>query len=109
MAKQRRRRTALDEFIDPDVIDDYLENSEDSVKAKVELGEEARDFARSIAPEDSGAYKDGIVVRRRGKTGVNLEFTDPESNIIEDGSVDTPAHHVRSRTVAHFGGDGGIR
>jgi hypothetical protein len=105
----KHKRTALAEFIDQDVIDDYLDNSDDALQAKLELGGEAVDYAKSIAPEDSGDYKDGIRLRRRGKTGVSLEFSDSESNIIEDGSVDTPAFHVRSRTIAHFGGDGGDR
>ncbi len=96
----------LSDFIDQDVINEYLEGDPDIVQGKLELAEMAVDYAQSIAPEDSGEYKDGIVARRNGKTGVGIYFTDPKSNIIEKGSIDTPAFAVMTRTIEHFGGSG---
>jgi hypothetical protein len=92
----------LSDFIDQDEIDDYLENSDDALQAKLELGGEVVEYARSISPVDRGTYRDGIKVRRNGRTGVGIYFTDPISNIIEYGSEDTPEFAVLARTEAHF-------
>jgi len=96
----------LSDFIAQDVIDDYLENDPDILAGKLELANEAVSYAKSIAPEDQGDYKDGIRARRYGRTGVGIEFTDEKSNLIEYGSVNNPEYAVRSRTIEHFGGAG---
>lgn len=101
-----RQRTALDKFIDPDTIDAYLAGDPDIVQGKIELANMAADFARSIAPVDTQAFQDGIVVRRSGATGVGLHFTDPDSGVIEYGTEDTPEFAVMRRTIEHFGGTG---
>lgn len=92
----------LSDFIDQDVIDSYLENDPDVLERKLELANEIADYAKSIAPEDSGDYIDGIEVRRYGKTGVGVVFTDPKSNLIEYGTIDTPAFAVMAKTAEHF-------
>lgn len=98
----------LSDFIPQSEIDDYLENSPEVLAGKLELANEVVEYARSISPEDTGEYKDGIKVRRYGSTGVGVVWTDPKSNIIEYGSEDTPEFAVRARTEAHFnhGGSG---
>ncbi|MDV6979655.1 hypothetical protein [Mycobacterium intracellulare] len=92
----------LSDFIPQSEIDDYLENSEDLLEGKLELAREVVEYARSISPEDTGEYKAGIKVRRYGRAGVGVVWTDPKSNIIEYGTEDTPEFAVRARTEAHF-------
>ncbi len=104
MAKSSR--LALAKYIDADEIDAYLEDAPEAIEAKVELGTQVVEYARSIAPEDQGDYKDGIVVIRRGKSGVGVDFTDEISNLVEYGTEDTPEFAVRARTIAYFGGTG---
>lgn len=96
----------LSDFIDQDVIDEYLENDPDILAGKLELANEAVDYAKAISPEDEGEYIDGIRVRRYGKTGVGIEFTAEHSNLVEYGSINSPELAVRARTVEHFGGAG---
>lgn len=96
----------LSDFIDQDVIDEYLENDPDILAGKLELANEAVEFAKSISPEDQGTYIDGIKVRRYGKTGVGIEFTAEHSNLVEFGSVNNEEHAVMARTIEHFGGAG---
>jgi hypothetical protein len=95
----------LSDFIDQDVIDDYLEGDPNIVQGKLELAEMAVDFAQSIAPVDSGDYRDGVVARKNG-TGVGIYFTDEISNIVEYGSEHSPAYAVRARTIEEFNGSG---
>jgi hypothetical protein len=92
----------LSDFIDQDDIDAHLEDDPDILAGKLELAEDVVDYAQSIAPVDSGEYKDGIRVRRYGKSGVGIEFSDPKSNLIEYGTEDTPAFAVRAKTIEHF-------
>lgn len=92
----------LTDFIDPDVIAEYLETSEDILAGKMALAQEVVDYAQSIAPVDSGDYKAGIRVRRYGKSGVGIEFSDPASSFIEDGTEDTPEFAVMRRSIEHF-------
>lgn len=93
----------LSDFIDQDVIDDYLEGDPDIVQGKLELAGIAVEFAKSISPEDTGEYKDGIEARKNG-TGVGIYFTDPKSNLIEYGSEHSPAYAIRARTIEEFNG-----
>lgn len=92
----------LSDFIDQDVIDAFLENDPDVLAAKLELANEIADYAKSISPEDEGDYIGGIKVRRYGKTGVGVVFTDPKSNLLEYGTIDTPAFAVLAKTAEHF-------
>ena len=96
---------ALSDFIPQDEIDAFIESDPDILAGKLELANEVADYARSIAPEDSGEYKDGIKARRYGRNGVGVVFSDPKSHLIEYGTVDTPAFAVRARTIEHFRGD----
>lgn len=92
----------LTDFIPKAEIDAYLESAPEVLAGKIELANEVVDYARSISPEDEGTYKRGIRVRRRGRTGVSVEFSDPKSNLIEYGSEHNPEYAVRARTEAHF-------
>lgn len=92
----------LSDFIDQADIDDYLENSPEILNGKLELAEKVANYARSIAPVDSGDYRDGIKVRRYGRTGVGVVFTADHSHLVEYGTVDTPAYAVRAKTIEHF-------
>lgn len=94
----------LSDFIPQSEIDDYLESSPDILSGKVELAEEVVEHAQSIAPEDSGEYKAGIKVRRYGRNGVGVVFSDPKSSLIEYGTSDTPEFAVMRRTIEHFQG-----
>lgn len=96
----------LSDFIDQGVIDEYLEGDPDIVQGKLELAGMAVEYAQSIAPVDSGEYRDGIVARKNG-TGVGIYFTDPKSGIIEYGSEHSPAFAIRARTIEQF--NGGLR
>lgn len=97
---------ALSDFIPQDQIDDYLATSPEVLAGKLELAREVAEYARSIAPVDSGEYKDGIKVRRYGRNGVGVVFTADHSNIVEYGSEHSPEYAVRRKTIEHFGGDG---
>lgn len=96
----------LSDFIDQDVIDEYLEGDPDILQGKLELANEAVDYAKSIAPVDDGDYRDGIKARRYGKSGVGIVFTAEHSNLVEYGSEHNPEFAVRARTIEHFGGAG---
>lgn len=94
----------LSDFIDQADIDAHLETDPDILKGKLELANEIADYAKSISPEDSGEYKDGIKVRRHGRGGVGVHWTDPKSNLIENGTEDTPEFAVQARTEEYFRG-----
>ena len=94
----------LSDFIPQSEIDDYLENSSEVLEGKLELADDIVDYARSISPEDSGEYKDGIKARRYGRNGVGVVWTDPKSHLIEFGSIHNQEFAVRARTEAHFNG-----
>ena len=96
----------LSDFIPQAEIDEYLAEAPEVLQGKLELADEVVDYAQRIAPVDDGEYRDGIKTRRRGKTGVSVEFTDPKSNLIEFGTEDTPAFAVRAKTEAFFRGVG---
>ena len=92
----------LTDFIDPDVIAEYLETSEDILAGKMALAQEVVDYAQSIAPVDSGDYKAGIRVRRYGKSGVGIEFSDDASSFVEYGTAKTPEFAIMRTSIEHF-------
>lgn len=94
---------SLYDLVGREAVEDYLENSPEVLQGKLELANEVADYARSISPVDSGDYRDGIKVRRHGRSGVGVHWTAEHSNIVEYGSEDTPAFAVRAKTVEHFG------
>lgn len=71
------------------------------VAAKVELAEQAAEYARSIAPVKTGKYRDSIKVRRKGAT-VWVGFEAPHSHLVEYGAEHTPEYAVRAKTEEHF-------
>lgn len=85
----------------------YAAISEDPavIAAKMELATRAQDYARSIAPSQTGAYRDSINARRGGNT-VWVGFEDEQAHIIEYGSVDTPEFAIRAKTEEHINNDG---
>jgi hypothetical protein len=85
----------LTDFIPQADIDGYLEGDDEVVKAKVDLAQDGVDYAKSIAPVDTGYYRDHIEVQRRG-------FNDPKAAIIEYGTEDNPAFAIRAKTENHF-------
>lgn len=92
---------AVDTILDVFDGTDRAELEAEILAAKLELAEEAADYWRSIAPEDTGEYKDSIEVVQDGNE-VSVVAQDPKSNIIEYGSVDTPEFACRARTEEHF-------
>ena len=97
---------SLYDILGRDVVNDYLENSEDIVAGKLALANEFVEHARSIAPVDDGTYRDGIKARRVGRSGVGIYFTAEHSNLVEYGSVNNPEYAVMRRTIEHFNGPG---
>lgn len=58
---------------------------------------------RQNSPEDSGAYKESVEVKKpasggAGKVGTSIGY----AHILEYGSVDTPEFSPRGRTEAYF-------
>ncbi len=90
------------DFISQAEIDAHLANDEDILAGKMALAQEVVDYAQSIAPVDSGDYRDGIRVRRYGKSGVGIEFSDDASSFVEYGTEDTPEFAVMRRSIEHF-------
>jgi len=93
-----------EDLFDPADIADMLKSAE-VVAAEIDVAERAADYAKSIAPEESGDYINAIHVVHNGDT-VAVVFGDPAAHIIEYGSVDTPEFAVRARTEAYFNGGG---
>lgn len=67
--------------------------------AKIAMAEEGVAIARSLAPVDTGEYRDGIQVGHRGASGVGVEFTNWKSRLVEWGTEDTPEHAVAAQTA----------
>lgn len=78
-----------------------LTDDPDVIAAKVALAEEAAEYARSIAPENTGAYRDSIVVEQSG-SNVYVAFNDPAAHLVEYGSEHNQEYAVRARTEEHF-------
>ena len=92
----------LSDFIPQAEIDAHLANDEDILAGKMALAQEVVDYAQSIAPVDSGDYKAGIRVRRYGKSGVGIEFSDDASSFVEYGTADTPEWAIMRKSIEHF-------
>ena len=92
----------LSDFIPQDEIDDFLENAPEMVEGKLALAQEVVEYAQSIAPVDTGDYRDGIRARRYGKTGVGIEFSDDASSFVEYGTADTPEYAIMRKSIEHF-------
>lgn len=73
----------------------------DIIAAELRLAQDAAEYARSIAPEETGAYRESIVVEQSGDT-VYVAFNDPAAHIVEYGSEDTPEFAIRAKTEEHF-------
>ena len=97
----------LTDFFSQAEIDAHLKDDPDIVAGKLELAEDIAEYAKSISPVDSGDYRDGIKVRRYGRTGVGVVWTDDKSNLIEYGSEHNPEYAVQRRTAEHFRNGGG--
>ena len=92
----------LSDFIPQAEIDAHLANDEDILAGKMALAQEVVDYAQSIAPVDSGDYKAGIRVRRYGKSGVGIEFSDDASSFVEYGTEKTPEYAIMRKSIEHF-------
>ena len=92
----------LSDFISQAEIDAHLANDEDILAGKMALAQEVVDYAQSIAPVDSGDYKAGIRVRRYGKSGVGIEFSDDASSFVEYGTEHSPEFAIMRKSIEHF-------
>lgn len=78
--------------------------------AKLQLANEAADFARSITPvgvapdQHPGQHRDAISVQDDGD-GPKVVFGLDTWNLVEYGSVHNQEYAVRARTEAHFNHD----
>lgn len=89
----------LTDFIPQADIDFALENDDEVIAYKVAVAKQGVDYAKSKAPEDEGDYKDGIRVGRSGNSGVDIEFSDWKSHILEWGAEgNKPAFNIRTHT-----------
>lgn len=71
------------------------------IAAKLELAKQAAEYAKSIAPVETGTYRDSIHVRQGGAT-VWVGFEDEKAHLVEYGSVDTPEFAIRAKTEEHI-------
>ena len=88
----------------PKLTDFISEESAEILQYKMAVAEQAAEYARSIAPVDTGAYRDSIKVERRGSK-VRVVWKDYKSHWIEYGSEHNPEYAVRAKTIEHFNGD----
>jgi hypothetical protein len=70
-------------------------------QAKLELAEKVKDYWKSIAPEDTGAYRDSIHIEI-GADAVRVVADDEAASYIEFGTSDTPEFATRAKTAAKF-------
>lgn len=78
-----------------------IANSDVVVDALVEAAEIGMAYAESIAPVETGAFRDSFRVER-GEGEARLVNDDEGAAAIESGSDDTPAHNVLSQTADHI-------
>jgi hypothetical protein len=90
----------LTDFIDPDEIAEAL-TGEEVHQGKLELARRGVEYAKSIAPVDSGEYQDGLDVEDDGDE-VYVAAYDPISNLIEYGTQDTPEFAILARTEVYI-------
>ncbi|MFI1409412.1 HK97 gp10 family phage protein [Streptomyces sp. NPDC020707] len=67
-------------------------------KAVVDTAEQGRDFARSIAPVDTGRYRDSIQVRENGDEAEIVSDVDYADDL-EHGNRHMPGQHIFGRTL----------
>lgn len=80
----------------------YAVNGDDAViAAKLALAQQAAEYAKSIAPVETGTYRDSIHVRQGGAT-VWVGFEDPKSHLVEYGTNTSPELAVRAKTEERF-------
>lgn len=92
----------LTDFIDQADIKGYLEEDDEVVQAEVELAKQAVSYAKSIAPVETGNYRNSIRVGRRGNRGVVVEFAAPHAHLVEFGTEDQEPNPVRAKTENHL-------
>lgn len=73
------------------------------IEAKLELANQAAEYAKAIAPVKTGKYRDSIHVRRGGNT-VWVGFEAPHAHLVEYGTEDTPEFGIRAKTEEQFNG-----
>jgi len=91
---------ALEDVAEPEAVEEYLA-SDEMTRALLAAAEEAAEYWKSIAPVESGAYRDSIEVKRYGDD-VYVVASDFKAGWIEFGTEDTPEFACRARTEAYF-------
>lgn len=93
----------LRDLIDQADIDGALKDDDEVIAYELAVARQGVEYARSIAPVgDTGDYRDGIRVGRRGNRGVVIEFSDYKSHWVEFGTEDQEPNPVRARTEDHL-------
>ncbi|BBY43245.1 HK97 gp10 family phage protein [Mycolicibacterium celeriflavum] len=106
--------------IDPREIEKAIaEEAKSSSAVRSELDEfveEVAETVRSLAPVDTGKFRNSIKARKSGRlngidkgSGVQVGEVysdDPAAPFIEHGTGDTPAHAPFLRTAFRYGGTG---
>lgn len=94
-----------------DDIEAQLAAQFEDMKASGEFDDALNDFMandvvpvwKGYAPEDTGAYVESIEVTQPAESGKGeVAATDEAANVIEYGSIDTPEHPARAKTIEHF-------
>ncbi|MEV5429108.1 HK97-gp10 family putative phage morphogenesis protein [Streptomyces sp. NPDC052701] len=70
-------------------------------KAVQDTAERGRDFARSIAPVDTGRYRDSIEVRKDGDGAEIVSDVDYAAHV-EYGTRHMEGQHIFGRTLDHL-------
>ena len=89
----------LSDFIPQDVIDDAVVAG--TAEGRFELAKDAAEYAKSIAPEETGEYANSIAASRDGSR-VIIRFGAAHSNLVEYGSVNNPEYGVVRKTIEHY-------
>lgn len=80
-----------------------LKQQPEVIEAEKQLAQEAVDFAQSIAPVETGAYRDSIHVSVNG-TKVAMVSADPKAHWIEYGTERMQESAVFARTEEEING-----
>lgn len=100
LSKTMTTMADLSDFIPADEIAEAIKGNQVH-QAKLELAQRGVDYAKSIAPVDTGKYRDLIEVEDDDDE-VYVAFNDEISAIIEYGTEDTPEFAVLARTEAYI-------
>jgi len=92
----------ISELSDTELIA-LLDQQPEIIAAKKQLAQEAVDYAQSIAPVDTGDYRDSIHVSVKG-TKVAMVSADHKAHWIEYGTEHMPEHAVFARTEKEING-----